>query len=169
MVPKEESAFGVRGWAVVGRIRKMRRIWEKFLKTTYLTGHSSLYMDFRSCWELILYFKNLCWVTFYPIRLRTTGPIPTHPPNYPSNPPCFQSSAQPLPQIRCHQLLLREWRSQGDYSQVAIICPKPHIVRSWYSRRSAWKIITGEKLAIFPPYTFLFAPRVKSFQMWKRT
>lgn len=73
MVPKEESAFGVR----VGQW------WEDKKNEMYLgeilKNYLPCHMDIRIWWELILYFKNLCWVIFYPIRLRTIGPIPTQP------------------------------------------------------------------------------------------
>lgn len=103
----------------------------EFLKPT---RPSRLHMAVRIQWEWTSYFETLRQVTPSPTRLKTTGPIPTLWPFQPSLLPGLSSAT-------CHKRGATNscWVNdchREDYSEVPIICPRSHTVRSRQFRHS---------------------------------
>lgn len=103
-----------------------------------------------------------------PTWLRTTGLTSTHP----ATPPTLPVSRTQL--STRHRTGVSSWANQchrGDYSEVAIICPRSPTVNFGWSRHSTPRLITEKMLTVVFQHLPHCSPnliKVESSQVWKR-
>lgn len=166
---KKKSVLGVRDWAVevlvVGESKKNEMYLEEiFFRTNPLATPAATWIAGLGGSEYCILKSSSRWLTSCTTRLRITGPIPTHPSSYPSNPPCFQGSAQHPPQNSATNSCWVNECHRGDYSEVAITCPRPH---SQVFVVQALNMKHHHRRNVFSMNS-LSALKVESFQVWKK-